>query len=46
MTDAIMPIANATRTITRLSTGPIFTMSSMSSFTPTIASTIAIVSSR
>ena len=41
-----MPIVNATAITARLATGPIFTMSSISSFTPTSPSTIAIVSSR
>jgi hypothetical protein len=40
------PPRKATRTIARLATGPTFTHSSISSFTPTSASTTAIVSSR
>jgi Kelch motif len=44
--DSRIPTVNATAMIARLTTGPIFTMSSISSFTPTRPSTIAIVSSR
>jgi hypothetical protein len=41
-----MPIANATPMIASDGSGPIFTTSSISSFTPTMPSTTAIVSSR
>ncbi len=41
-----MPIVNAARMISRLASGLIFTRSSISSFTPTMPSTTAIVSSR
>src|SRR5215212_5767468 len=44
--EATIPIANATTTIARLTTGPIATRSSVSSFTPTSPSTTPIVSSR
>jgi hypothetical protein len=41
-----MPTANAAAMIASDGSGPIFTRSSISSFTPTIPSTTAIVSSR
>ncbi len=45
-TESTMPIVNATAITARLASGPTFTRSSASSFTPTSPSTIAIVSSR
>ena len=45
-TESTMPIVKATAITARLASGPTFTRSSASSFTPTRPSTIAIVSSR
>ena len=44
--ESTIPIVKATAITPRLASGPTLTMSSISSFTPTSPSTIAIVSSR